>query len=49
MLGSSCQGLELRREDGGAGVRETKSVCKRKMKFFVLEKKKRKSGGIVKI
>ena len=41
--------MEVLVTDGGAGVRETESVCEREMKFFVLEKKKRKSGKIVKI
>ena len=41
--------MEVLVTDGGVGARETESVCERKMKFFVLEKKKRKSGGIVKI
>ena len=41
--------MEVLLTDGGAGARETESVYERKKKFFVLEKKKRKRSGIVKI
>ena len=35
ILGSGCQGLELRGEDGGAGVRETERVCERERWNFL--------------